>query len=150
MAAREQHGTNFKLGTDKHENFQSDYRSNYPERPIDPSGQERSQLDYLREKLRKTNLELDQFYPGENQQNTIYQEDFVQKQGGADAGQDMPNLQKTNFHLGSLEPKQQKEMYVSETKHGFVEKDLSKARVDPIQSQSQPQRGGKHIHIGLR
>lgn len=127
MAAQQQHGTNFKLGSGKHENFQSDYRANYPERPIDVSGQEMNRLDYLKEKLRKTNLELEQFYPDENQQNTIYKEDFVQKDLRNEPGQDLPNLQKTNFHLGNLGPKEQKDMYVSQSKKGYVKKDLKDA-----------------------
>jgi len=118
------HKTTLKLGNEKPTNFESDYRSNYPEHPINPQNHEYDRLNELKEKLRKTNFELDQIGNETQHKQSMYQEDYGAKQSNNPemqiSQQDHQNLQKTNFMLGGLSPEQQRQIYQSETSKNFV------------------------------
>ena len=116
--------TTLKLGNNKPTNFESDYRSNYLEHPIEMSDIKNNRLEELKAKLKQTNFELDQIGNTTPNPQSMYQENYNKKQmenpGMGPSQHDHLNLQKTNFMLGNLGERQQQELYQSETAKNYV------------------------------
>ena len=115
--------TTLKLGNNKPINYESDYRHNYQEHPLEEPQEQTNLLEELKAKLRQTNFELENLGQTAENPQSMYKEDYQQKmvhQEQINSNADRPNLQKTNFLLGSLGSKEQKDIYKSETAKNFV------------------------------
>ena len=114
---------NVHLGNEKPTEYESDYRANYLEHPVNPSNEEIAHLEMLQEKLRKTNLELENLATRDGNVDTIYREDYQRNQlEEIDREQQTNhrNLQKTNFVLGHLTSEDQRQAYQSESNKNFT------------------------------